>query len=92
MKKLTAWILALAMLCMLGAAAAEDGVTGDWYGMMYGAAVTLTFSEDGNYTMVAGQESMDGTYELRDGIVYMDGSTEQRTYAHEKRKRCPRRY
>ncbi len=74
MKKLTAWILTLAMFCMIGAAAAEDGVTGEWYGLMYGAEVTLVFGEDGNYDMIAGGEKVSGgTYELKDGIVYMDG-------------------
>lgn len=75
MKRLTALILALAMICALGAATAEEGLAGEWYGLMYGAATTLTFSEDGTYILAAGEESTKGTYELKDGIVYMDGST-----------------
>ena len=73
MKKLIALLLALAMFCVLVPAMADEGLTGEWYGTMYGAAVTMTFNDDGTYTMAVAGQSQGGTYELRDGIVYMDG-------------------
>lgn len=79
MKKLTALVLALVLaLTMLAGALAEAAdLTGDWYGSLMGAQVTLTVNEDGTYKLdIAGLSQEEGVWEKdADGNLVMDKGT-----------------
>ena len=80
MKRLTSLVLALllALTMMVGAFAETADVTGEWYGELLGAQITLTINEDGTYNMnVAGFQKEDGVWEMNaDGNLVMDKGTE----------------
>ena len=55
----------------------EQRILGDWYADYAGLTVTLTFSEDGAYTLTApGSQPQPGKWEVKDGLVVMDGDEE----------------
>ena len=51
MKKLVSLILILCMACMLIPAVAEEDITGEWYGDLYGMEITLTMNADNTAKM-----------------------------------------
>ena len=84
MKKLLSVILALCMVCLMGAALAENaatGVVGMWYlktvqnGTMsvdastVGMVITLEVKEDASFTMDAMGTVTNGTWELKDNTL-----------------------
>ena len=76
MKKYIALFLACLLLMAVIPAVAEEDATGVWYADTDVAAVTLTLSPDGTYTLdfpAMPEFCKSGTWELRDGFVYMDG-------------------
>ena len=78
MKKFFSWMLAVSMLFVLTAAAAENGdLTGSWYTQIYGMTVELALNEDGTAVM-AGNE---GTWALTEAglTVTIDGSDAEGT-------------
>lgn len=78
MKKILTAVLALvmAMSMMFGACAEAAGVTGVWYGEMYGSVAILTINEDGTYALEMMGETMPGTWVLEGANLYMDKGTE----------------
>lgn len=67
---------ALAMAATCNTMAAEE-VAGEWYGNMFGMAMTLTLDESGEYSMDMGEEEPDtGTWELDGETLYMDKGTD----------------
>lgn len=77
MKKFLALALALMIACMMIPAMAEDDVTGEWSGLVFGMPMVLTLSEDGTYTLTAGDQTVSqGPWELKDGYVLMDGDAD----------------
>ena len=75
-KGLTAVCTAVLILAMGVCALAADvsALSGDWYGDMFGIAMTLTLNEDGTYHMtmpVTGEET-EGTWKLQGDKVIMD--------------------
>lgn len=67
---------ALAVTAACHTMAAEE-VAGEWYGNMFGMAMTLTLDESGNYTMEMGDEEPEtGTWELDGETLYIDKGTE----------------
>ncbi len=78
MKKLVSLFLALCLISLLFPALAEDDISGDWFGSMYGAAFTLTLHEDGTYTLASGDNlGTEGTWELKDNLLIMDGDEDK---------------
>ena len=76
MKKYIALFLACLLLMAVIPAVAEEDAAGVWYADTDVAAVTLTLSPDGTYTLdfpAMPEFCKSGTWELRDGFVYMDG-------------------
>ena len=67
-------VLALSMLC--GASAEAAGVTGVWYGDMYGMVATLTINEDGTYALEMMGDSAPGEWVLEGTTLYVDKGTE----------------
>lgn len=67
-------VLALSMLC--GASAEAAGVTGVWYGDMYGMVATLTINEDGTYALEIMGEAAPGAWVLEGDQLYMDKGLE----------------
>ena len=67
-------VLALSMLCVASAEAA--GVTGVWYGDMYGMVATLTINEDGTYALEMMGDSAPGAWVLEGDQLYMDKGLE----------------
>lgn len=58
--------------------APEEGLYGDWYGILHGLTLVLTLQEDGTYTLIypeVSKEPTQGTWVLDDGFMYMDGET-----------------
>ena len=86
MKKILSVLLSaamiLAMLCG-GAFAEAADVTGEWYGSLFGIAMTLTVNEDGTYVMDMGDDDpTDGTWRLDGETMIMDeGSEEEIAFA-----------
>jgi len=78
MKKILVAILALvmAMSMLCGACAEAAGVTGVWYGDMYGMVATLTINEDGTYALEMMGDSQPGEWVLEGDQLYMDKGTE----------------
>lgn len=78
MKKILTAVLALIMVLsmMLGACAEAAGVTGVWYGDMYGMVATMTINEDGTYSLEMMGESAPGAWVLEGNQLYMDKGTE----------------
>ena len=79
MKKLLV-ILAVIGMFLLPAALAEETpgdaapLTGDWYTVINGTAIRLSFAEDGTYTLdAAGRDPVTGTWEAQDGGLCLDG-------------------
>jgi|LSQX01.2.fsa_nt_gb hypothetical protein len=83
MKKTLTLLLSVALvLSMLsaGAAAGAADISGEWYGDLFGMAMTLTLDEDGSYSMeMAGEEPDTGTWNLDGESLIMDGDTENET-------------
>ncbi|MCR4621075.1 MAG: hypothetical protein K5663_03245 [Clostridiales bacterium] len=78
MKRYIVLLLACAVMLALPTSAeeAENPAAGVWYADAGGAAVTLTLSPDGTYTLdfpALPEFCKAGTWELRDGFVYLDG-------------------
>jgi len=69
-----ALVLSLSMLCVASAEAA--GVTGVWYGDMYGMVATLTINEDGTYALEMMGDSQPGEWVLEGTTLYVDKGTE----------------
>ena len=88
MKKILSVLLSaamiLAMLCG-GAFAEAADVTGEWYGSLFGIAMTLTVNEDGTYVMDMGDDDpTDGTWKLDGETMIMDeGSDEEIAFAYD---------
>lgn len=78
MKKILTAVLALvltmSMLCVVCAEAA--GVTGTWYGDMYGMVATLIVNEDGTYALEMMGDSAPGEWVLEGTTLYVDKGTE----------------
>ena len=79
MKKILSILLALSLLLSAAAFAEATDLTGEWYGSIFGAPVTLTLSEDGTYEIVSplSDEPSTGVWELTDDGVVIDAGTEQ---------------
>lgn len=69
-----ALVLALSMLCAASAEAA--GITGTWYGDVYGMVATLTINEDGTYALEIMGDAAPGVWTLEGDTLYMDKGTE----------------
>ena len=73
MKKLISLILALCMACMLIPAMAEEDLTGEWYGTLFGMGIVLTLNADGTYAFMFGGEVQEaGAWKTEDGNVIME--------------------
>ena len=70
--------LAMILICVLVLAAFPgfaEGVTGDWYADLGGAAIHPNLAEGGSYTVeIPGSDPVTGVWVLDDGYIYMDGS------------------
>ena len=88
MKKILSVLLSaamiLAMLCC-GAFAEAADVTGEWYGSLFGLAMTLTFNEDGTYVMdMDDEDPTDGTWKLDgDSMILDEGTDEEVVFAYD---------
>ena len=69
-----ALVLALSMLCV--ASAETAGITGTWYGDMYGMVATLTINEDGTYSLEIMGDAAPGEWVLEGDQLYMDKGLE----------------
>lgn len=78
MKKILTAVLAMALaLFMLSGVCAEAaGVTGTWYGEIYGMVYTMTINEDGSYTLERMGESVSGEWVLEGTTLYVDKGTD----------------
>ena len=79
MKKLLVILAVLAMFLLSTAPAEETpgdaaALTGDWYTVIGGTGVRLSFAEDGTYILAAaGRDPVAGTWEAQDGGICLDG-------------------
>lgn len=81
MKKMLSMLLTAAMILAVlccGAFAEAADITGEWYGSLFGVAMTLTVNEDGTYMMDMGDDDpATGEWRLDGETMIMDEGTEE---------------
>lgn len=88
MKKMLSMLLVAVMMCTAlccGAMAEAADVTGEWYGSLFGMAMTLTLNEDGTYGMDMGDDDpSEGVWKLDGESLIMDeGEEGEVTFAYD---------